>query len=123
MLYDVYAESPHKEQMRMNDDQITYAIEKQKIGKKIKIKFGDNIARKAGIFKGEKLQVHWDDANKMMIIGRSDKGFTVYKQKNQKHCIIFIINPKLKLPEGKKIFNNIPIDSQHRITLDFSFDF
>ena len=123
MLYDVYAETPHKEQMRMNDDQITYAIEKQKTGKKIKIKFGDNIARKAGIFKGEKLQVHWDDANKMMIIGRSDKGFTVYKQKNQKHCIIFIINPKLKLPEGKKIFNNIPIDSQHRITLDFSFDF
>ncbi len=123
MLYDVYAETPHKEQMRMNDDQITYAIEKQKTGKKIKIKFGDNIARKAGIFKGEKLQVHWDDANKMMIIGRSDKGFTVYKQKNQKHCIIFIINPKLKLPERKKIFNNIPIDSQHRITLDFSFDF
>ena len=123
MLHDVYAESPHKEQMRMNDDQITYAIEQCKVGKKIKIKFGDNIARKAGIYKGEKLQVHWDDVNKMMIIGRSDTGFTVYKQKNQKHCIIFTFNRQLKLPERKKIFNNIPIDSQHRITLDFSFDF
>lgn len=121
MLIDIYAKCSHREQLRMNNDQVTYTVEKQKTCERIKIKFGNNIAQKLGIFKGAKIQLHWDDANKMMLIGRSERGFTVYHQKNQKLCIMFIFNPKLNLPKEKKIFTNIPIDGQNRITLDFSF--
>ena len=120
MLHRIYAESPHREQIRMKNNQIAYTIENHKKFKRVKIKFGDEIAEKCRFFNGEHLQVDWEDHDRLLYIYRADTGYLLMKPKNQKWFIMFVMPKKCSLPAVKKLFNNILIDGQKRITLDFS---
>jgi hypothetical protein len=120
MLVDIFKEGKHRNYHRVRPDQIRYFNEKYKKRKFIRIKFGSEIAQKAGIFKGEHLRVQWDDKSRQLLINKSETGFVVIHTKGQYPYIHFPPPKGIKLPEVNKTFTNFEI-KKDMIILDFYF--